>query len=114
MKFNLFVIKYCQGMVLLSLSVSVVPPEHRKAVFYTALYILAVGEGGHKPCVQTFAADQFDENNPDEKAAKSSFFNWWYLAIVFGAAAAILVVIYLQVRKIFFLLKNVKNLSLDV
>ncbi|GLT38498.1 hypothetical protein SLA2020_127440 [Shorea laevis] len=87
---------YFLGMVLLSLSVSVVPTEHRRAVFYTALYILAVGEGGHKPCVQTFAADQFDEDNPDEKAAKSSFFNWWYLAIVFGASTAILVVIYLQ------------------
>ncbi|GLT94628.1 hypothetical protein SLE2022_123570 [Rubroshorea leprosula] len=80
------------GMVLLSLSVSVVPMEHRRAVFYTALYILAVGEGGHKPCVQTFAADQFD----DDKAVKSSFFNWWYLGIVFGASSAVLVVIYLQ------------------
>ncbi|XVE86184.1 hypothetical protein DITRI_Ditri18aG0015800 [Diplodiscus trichospermus] len=85
-----------QGMVLLSLSVSVIPLHSRKAVFFTALYVLAIGEGGHKPCVQTFAADQFDENNPEEKAAKSSFFNWWYLGIVTGASVAIIVVIYLQ------------------
>ncbi|GAV75265.1 PTR2 domain-containing protein [Cephalotus follicularis] len=87
---------YFMGMVLMTLSVSVIPGHNRRAVFYTALYILAIGEGGHKPCVQTFAADQFDENNPKEKVAKSSFFNWWYLGIVFGASAAILVVIYLQ------------------
>ncbi|KAK6143295.1 hypothetical protein DH2020_023643 [Rehmannia glutinosa] len=51
---------------------------------------------GHKPCVQTFAADQFDEGLPEEKAAKSSFFNWWYVGIVFGATAAVLVVIYVE------------------
>ncbi|XP_022764382.1 protein NRT1/ PTR FAMILY 5.4 [Durio zibethinus] len=87
---------YFLGMVLLSLSVSVIPMHSRKAVFFTALYVLAIGEGGHKPCVQTFAADQFDESNPEEKAAKSSFFNWWYLGIVTGASVAIIVVIYLQ------------------
>ncbi|KAK8671351.1 hypothetical protein V6N13_037947 [Hibiscus sabdariffa] len=71
---------YFSGMVLLTLSVSVIPLHYREAVFFTALYILAIGEGGHKPCVQTFAADQFDENNPQEKAAKSSFFNWCWAA----------------------------------
>ncbi|GMI80312.1 hypothetical protein like AT3G54450 [Hibiscus trionum] len=87
---------YLSGMVLLSLSVSVIPMHYRRAMFFTALYVLAIGEGGHKPCVQTFAADQFDENNPQEKAAKSSFFNWWCVGIVTGASAAVVVVIYLQ------------------
>jgi peptide/histidine transporter 3/4 len=86
-------------MVLLTLSVSVIRTHYREAVFFIALYILAVGEGGHKPSVQTFAADQFDEEEPEEKAAKSSFFNWWYLGIVVGASSAILVVIYIQVTK---------------
>lgn len=71
--------------------------SHREALFFFALYILAIGEGGHKPCVQTFAADQFNEENPEEKAAKSSFFNWWYLGIVIGATTAVLLVIYVQV-----------------
>ncbi|KAJ6704822.1 OLIGOPEPTIDE TRANSPORTER-RELATED [Salix purpurea] len=87
---------YFLGMILLTLSVSVIPTHYREAVFFTALYILAVGEGGHKPCVQTFAADQFDEEKPEEKAAKSSFFNWWYLGIVAGASSAVLLVIYIQ------------------
>ncbi|XP_020226103.1 protein NRT1/ PTR FAMILY 5.4 [Cajanus cajan] len=84
---------YLVGMIFLTLSVSVL--KH-KLLFFVALYVLAIGDGGHKPCVQTFAADQFDEDTPEEKDAKSSFFNWWYLGIVAGSTASVFVVIYLQ------------------
>lgn len=87
---------YLMGLVLLTISVSAIPIQRREVVFFAALYTLAVGEGGHKPCVQTFAADQFNEDFPAEKAAKSSFFNWWYLGIVCGSTAAIVVVIYVE------------------
>ncbi|KAI5342210.1 hypothetical protein L3X38_010085 [Prunus dulcis] len=87
---------YFMGMVLLTLSVSVIPSQSRRAVFFVALYILSVAQGEQKPCVQTFAADQFDENTPEERKAKSSFFNWWYLGLVFGATSATLGVVYLQ------------------
>ncbi|KAM1469121.1 hypothetical protein ACFX14_039849 [Malus domestica] len=85
-----------KGMVLLTLSVSIIPPQSGRVVFFVALYILSVAEGGQKPCVQTFAADQFDENTPEEIKVKSSFFNWWYLGVVFGATSATLGVVYLQ------------------
>ncbi|MED6181891.1 hypothetical protein PIB30_023560 [Stylosanthes scabra] len=84
---------YLLGMIFLTLSVSVL--KH-KTLFFVALYVLSIGDGGHKPCVQTFAADQFDEDTQEEKDAKSSFFNWWYLGIVAGSCAAVFVVIYLQ------------------
>lgn len=84
---------YLVGMIFLTLSVSAL--KH-KTLFFIALYVLAIGDGGHKPCVQTFAADQFDEDTPEEKDAKSSFFNWWYLGIVAGSTASVFVVIYLQ------------------
>ncbi|KAI9115326.1 hypothetical protein K1719_013645 [Acacia pycnantha] len=89
---------YFLGTVLLTLSVSVsvIGMHSRKLVFFVSLYILAIGEGGHKPCVQTFAADQFDETSPQERMAKNSFFNWWYLGLITGVVSAFVVVIYLQ------------------
>ncbi|XP_038892997.1 protein NRT1/ PTR FAMILY 5.4 [Benincasa hispida] len=87
---------YCLGMVLLTISATVIGADHRKPVFFLALYILSVGEGGHRPCVQTFAADQFDEESPEERKKKSSFFNWWYVGLVVGSTFAVFVVIYVQ------------------
>ncbi|KAK4269505.1 hypothetical protein QN277_022654 [Acacia crassicarpa] len=84
---------YLLGMVLLTLSVSAI--KHT-TLFFVALYILSIGDGGHKPCVQTFAADQFDDHTPQERDAKSSFFNWWFLGVVGGSTLAVFVVIYLQ------------------
>ncbi|KAL8526747.1 hypothetical protein ACS0TY_015815 [Phlomoides rotata] len=47
-----------------------------KGVFYTGLYLIALGTGGIEPCVSSFGADQFDDSDDDdEKKDKSSFFN---------------------------------------
>lgn len=86
---------------MLPMSVTVVGRRMREQVFFMALYVMAVGEGGHKPCVMTFAADQFGEANAEEKAAKTSFFNYWYLAIVLSSSIAVLALIFIQV--VFFL-----------
>ncbi|GMH15704.1 hypothetical protein Nepgr_017545 [Nepenthes gracilis] len=88
---------FLMGLILLTISTSSVVPHHlRKTIFFMALYVVAVGDGGHRPCVQTFAVDQFDEEMEEEKKAKSSFFNWWYLGVVIGATTAVLVVIYIE------------------
>ncbi|XP_028770000.1 protein NRT1/ PTR FAMILY 5.4-like [Neltuma alba] len=95
-RFNTIVLSsliYLLGMILLTLSVSALK---NTTLFFVALYILSIGDGGHKPCVQTFAGDQFDDDSPEEKIAKSSFFNWWYLGIVAGSTIATFLVIYLQ------------------
>ncbi|MED6216229.1 hypothetical protein PIB30_005491 [Stylosanthes scabra] len=57
---------------------------------------MAMGDGGHKPCVQTFAADQFDDKMEDQREAKSSFFNWWYLAIVLAGTSSVFLLCYLE------------------
>lgn len=80
-------------MVLLTLSVSVVPLNQ---CFFIGLYVLSIGGGGFRPCVQPFAADQFDERKPEEVEAMNSFFNWWYVAIMGGMCFSTMVVITLQ------------------
>ncbi|GJX29533.1 proton-dependent oligopeptide transporter family protein [Tanacetum coccineum] len=57
---------------------------------------MAFAQGGHKPCVQAFGADQFDDDNQEERKAKSSFFNWWYFGLVAGPTVGIFVLTYIQ------------------
>ncbi|XP_058770780.1 protein NRT1/ PTR FAMILY 5.2-like [Vicia villosa] len=104
---------YLLGMSLLTLAVSLPslkPPQCTEidvtkckkastlqlAVFYGALYTLAIGTGGTKPNISTIGADQFDDFHPKEKSHKLSFFNWWMFSIFFGTLFANTVLVYVQ------------------
>ncbi|KAF8028693.1 hypothetical protein BT93_E1368 [Corymbia citriodora subsp. variegata] len=104
---------YLMGMSLLTLAVSLPglkPPPCsganignckkastlQLAVFYGALYTLAVGTGGTKPNISTMGADQFDDFDTKEKAHKLSFFNWWMFSIFFGTLFANTILVYIQ------------------
>ncbi|KAJ0967518.1 hypothetical protein J5N97_024435 [Dioscorea zingiberensis] len=103
---------YFLGMCLLTIAVSVPsltprscganPNCSEKAtplqlgVFFTALYILAIGTGGTKPNIAIMGADQFDEFDPKERADKLSYFNWWMFSIFFGTLFANTVLVYIQ------------------
>ncbi|WJX18858.1 hypothetical protein P8452_08616 [Trifolium repens] len=104
---------YLSGMSLLTLAVSLPtlkPPQCLEidvtkckkastlqlAVFYGALYTLAIGTGGTKPNISTIGADQFDDFHPKEKSHKLSFFNWWMFSIFFGTLFANTVLVYIQ------------------
>lgn len=67
-----------------------------KVLFFVSLYLVAIAESGHKPCVQAFGADQFDENDPEECIAKSSFFNWWYFCMCMGTLMTLQFLNYIQ------------------
>ncbi|KAJ4849844.1 hypothetical protein Tsubulata_029079 [Turnera subulata] len=65
-------------------------------LFLSALYVVALGHGGHKPCVQAFGADQFDGEDPQERKARSSFFNWWYFGMHAGMSVATVGLSYME------------------
>jgi len=72
------------------------PTSGQSAVVFVALYLIALGTGGIKPCVSSFGADQFDESDESEKQSKSSFFNWFYFSINIGALIASSVLVWVQ------------------
>lgn len=71
-------------------------PQVLVFTFIFSLYLVAIGQGGHKPCVLAFGADQFDGNDPKERIAKSSFFNWWYFTLSAGILVSLVVIVYIQ------------------
>ncbi|XP_054812390.1 protein NRT1/ PTR FAMILY 5.10-like isoform X2 [Prosopis cineraria] len=72
------------------------PKFHITILFFFSLYLVAIGQGGHKPCVQAFGADQFDNHHPKERNARSSFFNWWYLTMAAGCLLTLSFLNYIQ------------------
>ncbi|KAF7024839.1 hypothetical protein CFC21_037120 [Triticum aestivum] len=61
--------------------------------FYTALYLLALAQGFHKPCSEAMGADQFDSR---AGASRSSYFNWFHFSISWGYAIAATAVTYVE------------------
>ncbi|KAL8110184.1 hypothetical protein AgCh_026049 [Apium graveolens] len=72
------------------------PPLYQLILFFSSLYLVAVAQGGHKPCAQAFGADQFDAEDLEECKAKSSFFNWWYFGTCTGTLVALTILSYIQ------------------
>lgn len=70
----------------------------QSAVCFLALYMVALGTGGIKPCVSSFGADQFDETDEKEKKKKISFFNWFYFSINVGSLVASSVLVWIQMN----------------
>ncbi|KAM0061212.1 putative bacterial ABC-type protein transporter [Helianthus debilis subsp. tardiflorus] len=105
-----FSVIYFIGMALLTLSASLKslqpvcdadgchPSSTLTTITFVALYMIALGTGGIKPCVSSFGADQFDETDVRERKRKSSFFNWFYLSINIGALFASSVLVWIQMN----------------
>lgn len=74
------------------------PTMAQSAVTFVALYRIALGTGGIKPCVSSYGADQFDDTDEAEKKYKSSFFNWFYFSINIGALLAASLLVWIQLN----------------
>ncbi|KAJ1295853.1 hypothetical protein BS78_01G254600 [Paspalum vaginatum] len=92
------------GMLTLTVSASlpllITGSQHssstRSAVVYLGLYLVALGEGGIKPCTSALGAEQFDAADPVERVTKSSFFNWYYFSINIGSLLSGTVLVWAQ------------------
>ncbi|KAI3453018.1 hypothetical protein Pfo_009681 [Paulownia fortunei] len=66
------------------------------AILYVSLLLTALGSGGIRPCVVSFGADQFDENDPKQKTTTWKFFNWYYFCMGASMLVANTVIVYVQ------------------
>lgn len=72
------------------------PRRIHEVVFFLAIYLISFGTGGHKPSMESFGADQFDDDHPEERKKKMSFFNWWNLGLCCGLLLGVTVIVYIQ------------------
>ncbi|XP_058091254.1 protein NRT1/ PTR FAMILY 5.10-like [Magnolia sinica] len=88
---------YLLGLSLLTTSAAmVIPLQFRELLVFISLYMVSMGLGGHKPCIEAFGVDQFDDDSEKGRKDKNSFFNWGYFAVCSGGSVGMLVAIYIQ------------------
>ncbi|KAL2517116.1 Protein NRT1/PTR FAMILY 5.10 [Abeliophyllum distichum] len=85
------------GLLTLSAMLNSESPNHLQVFFFFfSLYLVALGQGVHKPCIMAFGADQFDGQDAKERRGRSSFFNWIHFSSVAGPLTAVLILNYIQ------------------
>lgn len=67
-----------------------------QTVLYVALFVIALGTGGIRPCVVPFGADQIDMSIEKRTTMKWNFFNMYFFALGVAAILALTVVVYIQ------------------
>nr|GMD47991.1 protein NRT1/ PTR FAMILY 5.6-like [Ipomoea batatas] len=101
-------IVYLLGLLLLTMS-RVIPSlkpcegdvcggrgKVHETIFFVAIYLISVGTGGHKPSLESFGADQFDDDHTEERKKKMSFFNWWNFGLCSGLLIGVTLIVYVQ------------------
>ncbi|KAM7270898.1 hypothetical protein ACFE04_030112 [Oxalis oulophora] len=66
------------------------------SILYIALILTSIGTGGLRPCVVTFAADQFDMTRATVASRSWNFFNWYYICMALATLSALTIVVYVQ------------------
>ncbi|XP_028772954.1 protein NRT1/ PTR FAMILY 5.6 [Neltuma alba] len=72
------------------------PRMAHEVAFFFAIYLLSIGTGGHKPSLESFGADQFDDDHATERRQKMSFFNWWSCGLCSGLILGVTFIVYVQ------------------
>ncbi|KAI3694474.1 hypothetical protein L1987_77439 [Smallanthus sonchifolius] len=102
-------IVYLMGLILLTMSsmisslkpcanngICLEPRKIHEIVYFVAIYLISAGTGGHKPSLESFGADQFDDDHSEERKKKMSFFNWWNTALCAGVLLGVTLIVYVQ------------------
>ncbi|KAL3826046.1 hypothetical protein ACJIZ3_022075 [Penstemon smallii] len=99
---------YLLGLLLLTMSrlvpelkpcnteICLQPRKVHEIFFFLAIYLISVGTAGHKPSLESFGADQFDDEHPEERKKKMSFFNWWNFGLCCGLLLGVTIIVYIQ------------------
>ena len=66
------------------------------SIFYISIYLIALGNGASEPAFAIFGADQFDEEDPEEKQSKTSFYSYFYVALNIGCLFLGTVLLYME------------------
>lgn len=69
---------------------------HHQVIFFVALYMISIATGGHKPALESFGADQFDNDHSAERKKKLSFFNLWCFTLSSGLLLGVTVLVYVM------------------
>ncbi|KAJ4827160.1 hypothetical protein Tsubulata_025814 [Turnera subulata] len=72
------------------------PSTTGQVVFYLAIYLVALGYGGHQPTLATIGADQFDEKTPKDRDSKALFFCYFYFALNVGSLFSNTILVYIE------------------
>ncbi|KAG9440739.1 hypothetical protein H6P81_020904 [Aristolochia fimbriata] len=66
------------------------------AIFFSGLYLVALGTSGVKAGLPSLGADQFDKDDPKEASHLSSFFNWFLFSLSLGAIIGVTFVVWIS------------------
>ncbi|OMO74871.1 Proton-dependent oligopeptide transporter family [Corchorus olitorius] len=68
-------------------------------MFFTGLYLVALGTSGMKAALPPLGADQFDEKDPKESVQLSSYFNWFLLSVTVGGIVGVTIVVWISTNQ---------------
>lgn len=72
------------------------PTKAETVIFYMSMFKIALGNGAYQPTITTFGADQFDEEDKEEKKSKTAFYGYIFVANNLGSLVSVTLLTYIE------------------